>query len=308
MPLLPENSEVVDALAARRVVVVGDVVNDIVVVPRGEVRLDTDTASTIRPRPGGSAANTAAWLGSLGTPTDFVGCVGSADADEHAQTFRDHGVEPYLTSSVGVPTGTIVILVEGQHRTMLTERGANATLTSGRVTTELLENAALLHVSGYSILDGFGVSGARDLISRAAAAGVPVSVTPGSAGYLSDFGVKSFMDAIAGTTIVFPNLAEGKLMSGEADPMRIGRTLREQFEVVVLTMGAEGLIVFEGSSSTLVPAPVVQHVVDPTGAGDAMAAGFIQRWIADRDAMSAAKAGAFTAARAIMLLGGRPPV
>ena len=48
-----------------RIIVVGDVINDIVVVPRGEVRPDTDTASTIRLRPGGSAANTAVWLGSL---------------------------------------------------------------------------------------------------------------------------------------------------------------------------------------------------------------------------------------------------
>jgi beta-glucanase (GH16 family) len=54
-----------------RIVVVGDVINDIVVVPRGEVRPDTDTPSTIRPRPGGSAANTAVWLGSLGAPGDI---------------------------------------------------------------------------------------------------------------------------------------------------------------------------------------------------------------------------------------------
>lgn len=291
-----------------RIVVIGDVVNDIVVVPRGEVRLDTDTASTIRPRPGGSAANTAAWLGSLGAATDFVGCVGLADADEHEQTFREHGVEPHLQSGVGMPTGTIVILVEGQHRTMLTERGANASLTSAAVTDELLAGAGLLHISGYSILDGFGIRGARDLIGRATAAGVPVSVTPGSAGYLSDFGVKPFLEAIDGTTILFPNLAEGKLLSGEAEPMRIGAALRERFEVVVLTMGDEGLIVFEGKTATPVPAPVVQHVVDPTGAGDAMAAGFLQRWVTDRDAVAAARAGAFTAARAIMVLGGRPPI
>ena len=78
----------------RPIVVVGDVINDIVVVPRGEIRADTDTASTIRPRPGGSAANTAAWLGSLGVPVDFVGRVGIADVEYHAQLFREHGVTP----------------------------------------------------------------------------------------------------------------------------------------------------------------------------------------------------------------------
>jgi sugar/nucleoside kinase (ribokinase family) len=291
-----------------RIVVVGDVINDIVVVPRGEVRPDTDTASTIRPRPGGSAANTAVWLGSLGAKVDFVGSVGLEDADAHVEVFREAGVVPHLQLGAGLPTGTIVILVDGEHRTMLTERGANAALSSAAVTDELLAAADVLHISGYSILDGFGVVGARDLITRATAAGTAVSVTPGSAGYLSDFGVEPFLEAIAGTTVVFPNLAEGALLSGQKDPERIGAALRERFEVVVLTMGAQGLIVFEGKKHTAVPAPLIQHIVDPTGAGDALAAGFLDRWVTDRDAVAAAQEGAFVAARAIMVFGGRPPI
>lgn len=295
-------------MSGERIVVVGDVVNDIVVVPRGEVRPDTDTASTIRLRPGGSAANTAVWLGSLGAPTDFVGCVGLDDLAHHENVFRDAGVEPYLELGAGLPTGTIVILVDGERRTMLTERGANASLSSSSVTDALLAEAAVLHISGYSILDGFGVPGARDLIDRATALGVPVSVTPGSSGYIADFGAAPFLEAIAGTTVLFPNLAEGAMLSGQTDPERIGAALRERFEVVVLTMGAEGLIVFEGATSTPVPAPLIQHIVDPTGAGDALAAGFLQRWVRDRDAVAAAEAGVFVAARAIMVMGGRPPI
>lgn len=291
-----------------RVVVVGDIINDIVVVPRGEVRPDTDTASTIRLRPGGSAANTAVWLGSLGAPVDFVGAVGLEDEAHHTRVFRDAGVTPHLQVASDLPTGTIVILVDGERRTMLTERGANSKLSSTAVTDELLAQAAILHISGYSILDGFGVPGSRDLIERARAAGVPVSVTPGSSGYIEDFGAELFLEAIAGTTVLFPNLSEGELLSGQTDPERIGRALRERFEVVVLTMGAEGLIVFEGKTSTRVPAPSIQHIVDPTGAGDALAAGFLERWVTDHDALAAAEAGVFVAARAIMLIGGRPPI
>jgi len=291
-----------------RIVVVGDVINDIVVVPRGEIRADTDTASTIRLRPGGSAANTAVWIGSLGHPIDFVGCVGLDDLEEHERVFREAGVEPHLELGSGLPTGTIVILVDGERRTMLTERGANSSLSSASVTDELLAEAGVLHISGYSILDGFGAQGARDLIGRATAAGVPVSVTPGSSGYIADFGAEKFLQAIAGTTVIFPNLAEGAMLSGQTDPERIGAALRDRFEVVVLTMGAEGLIVFEGKKHTRVPAPLIQHIVDPTGAGDALAAGFLDRWVVDRDAVAAAEAGVFVAARAIMVIGGRPPI
>jgi sugar/nucleoside kinase (ribokinase family) len=295
-------------MTGQRIVVVGDVINDIVVVPRGEVRPDTDTASTIRQRPGGSAANTAAWLGSLGASVDFVGCVGIDDLEYHERVFREAGVVPHLELGTGVPTGTIVILVDGERRTMLTERGANVSLSSSSATDALIARAGVLHISGYSILDGFGAPGARDLIDRSAAAGVPVSVTPGSSGYIADFGAPAFLEAIAGTTVLFPNLAEGAMLTGETEPERIGAALRRRFEVVVLTMGAAGVMLFEGRKRVHVPAPVVQHLADPTGAGDALAAGFLDRWVTDRDAVAAAEAGTFVAARAIMVLGGRPPI
>jgi sugar/nucleoside kinase (ribokinase family) len=253
-------------MSGERIVVVGDVINDVVVVPRGEIRPDTDTASTIRQRPGGSAGNTAAWLGSVGAPVDFVGCVGLDDLADHERVFRESGVVPYLQLGTGLPTGTIVILVDEERRTMLTERGANSALASSSVTDELLAKAGVLHIS------------------------------------------EPFLEAIDGTTIVFPNLPEGRMMSGQEEPDRIGAALRERFEVVVLTMGAEGLIVYEGKKRTKVEAPNIQHILDPTGAGDALAAGFLNRWVVDRDAVAAAQEGVFVAARAIMVIGGRPPI
>jgi len=50
------------------------------------------------------------------------------------------------------------------------------------------------------------------------------------------------------------------------------------------------------------------RVVDPTGAGDAMAAGFLSSWLTDRDVLRAAQAGILVAARAVMVIGGRPVI
>jgi sugar/nucleoside kinase (ribokinase family) len=291
-----------------RIVVVGDVINDVLVMPRGELRRDTDTSSTIRPRPGGSAANTAVWLGSLGASVDLVAAVGTMDADYHTQLFRDHGVTPSLQVELGLPTGTIVIIVEGENRTMLTERGANAALASTSVTDQLLADAALLVVSGYSIFDGFGVPGIRDLIARAGAAGVRVAVTLGSLGYLSDFGAEEFQAAVDGAELAFLNADEGQFLTGESDPDRVARKLSTLFERAVLTVGAEGVIVIErGQTPVRVAAPAAR-MVDPTGAGDAFAAGFLERWLATGDMVVAAQAGVYVAARAVMVMGGRPPV
>ena len=45
-----------------RVVVFGDVIDDIIVTPTGDIRPDTDTPASIVRTAGGSAANSAAWF------------------------------------------------------------------------------------------------------------------------------------------------------------------------------------------------------------------------------------------------------
>ena len=148
-------------MSGDRIVVVGDVINDIVVVPRGEIRPDTDTASTIRLRPGGSAANTAAWLG-LARRAGRLRRVRRArrPGRSRAGVPRRGRRCPHLQLGPGLPTGTIVILVDGERRTMLTERGANSrAVAAARSPTSCWRSAGVLHISGYSILDGFGVAG-----------------------------------------------------------------------------------------------------------------------------------------------------
>lgn len=291
-----------------RVVVFGDIVNDVVAVPKTTIRPDTDTTSTIRPRPGGSAANTAAWLGSLGTPTDFVGSVGIADVEYHAAELRKQNVEPHLSIAPGLPTSTIVIIVEGEHRTMLTERGANRALSSKDVTDELLAGATVLHLTGYSLLDGPRAPGMRELIDRAHAAGVAVSLNPGSAGFIGDFGPAPFLDGIVGADILFANVQEAALLCSETTAERMAQVLSERHGLAVITQGADSVFVAEaGSKPISVPVPPVR-LVDPTGAGDAMAAGFLDSWIVEHDVLAAAQAGILVAARAVMLMGGRPVI
>lgn len=292
-----------------RIVVVGDLVNDIVVIPRGVLRSDTDTDARIQPRPGGSAANTAAWAGSIGAGVDFVGVVGSADAEMHAELLRDAGVEPHLRVEPGMPTGAIVLVVEGQSRSMFTDRGANAALRPDLLTEELLDTAGVVHVSGYSIMKDNSRGAPLEMIARTKARGTAVSIDPSSTGYLADYGVERFLDHLAGIDLIFPNLAEGQLMTGETDPLRVGASLLEHFPTVVLKQGAQGAVLFRRDMPPhAVAAPRVANFVDPTGAGDAFAAGFLARWVSDGDAEAATHQAVQVAARAVMLIGGRPPI
>lgn len=274
-----------------RFLVVGDVIDDIVAVQQGPLRTDTDTAATIRQLPGGSAANTAAWLASLGAKVAFAGAVGAPDLIRHAAALP--GVEARLVAT-NLPTGAIVVLVDGQQRSMLTSRGANAALDLGAVELDGFDH---LHLTGHPLLQSTdGGAAFTALIRRAKDAGLTVSVDPGSAGFIADFGVERFLAAIAGTDLLLPSLDEGRLLTGLEDPGEIVAAL--DFPVVVLTAGADGAYV-----PGHIPA-VAADVVDPTGAGDAFAAGFLAAY--DGDAAAAARAAVVVAARAVAQVGARP--
>lgn len=279
----------------KRIVCYGDVIDDVVAVPHGPIRDDTDTPSLIQFRAGGSPANTAAWLGSLGAGVDFVGAVGRGDAARHAAALP--GVTTHL-AEVDLPTGTIVVIVAGESRSMLTSRGANAALDPASVTPELLREAAVLHLTGHALLNDRGIG---DLIARATVVGVAVSVSPGSAGFIADYGVPEFRAAIAGASILFPSIDEGRLLTGLQEPAEVAGALERDFEHVVLTLGAAGVYV----AGELVPAVPVD-IVDPTGAGDAFCAGFLDEWVRSGDVVAAAKAGTRLASRAVTAIGARP--
>lgn len=289
----------------RRIVVAGDVIDDIVVVPRGEIRRDTDTPSTIRFRPGGSASNTAAWLGHLGAPVDFVGIVGVDDVERHSAQFAATGVTAHLEAHPDLPTGTIVVIVDDQQRAMLTERGANAEFDGEFVSDELLDAASLLYLTGHTVFGRDDSSSIERLVGRARDRGVEVAVDPGSAGYLVDRGIQTFQRVFARATVLLPSLDEGRLLTGLDDPDEIALALGEAGALVVMTMGIAGVVIAESGRVSRIEA-VTAQVVDPTGAGDAFAAGFLHEWVRTRDAVAAASAGALVASRSVTVVGGRP--
>lgn len=284
-----------------RILCVGDVIDDVIVVPEGPIRDDTDTWSTIRFRPGGSAANTAAWLAHVGAVVDLVACVGAADVARHAEALP--GVRTHFSTDPVLPTGTIIVIVEGQKRHMLTERGANAALDPDAVTDELLRESRVIHLTGHTLRNTRGLG---DLIARARAAGTAVCVAPGSAGLIADLGAATVATALAGATILMGSLEEGRLLTGLDDPSDIAVALG--VEVAVLTRGAEGVLVVSDGRVREVAAVPAREVVDPTGAGDAFTAGFLAEWVASGDPVAAAEAGARVAAEAVAQLGARPTV
>ena len=288
------------------ILVVGDVIDDVIVRPRGPIRHDTDTPSSIERHPGGSAANTAAWLGSIGADVHFFGRLGEADVARHAAELERFGVQPHLDGDPIHPTGTIVILVEGEARTMLTDRGANVIFDLDSVPDDLIASANYLHFTGHTIIDLPKREAVVRLIARAHAHEAVVSVDPATAGFIADFGVAEVLHLCAGVDILRPNEDEACLLAGVADVSTATEKLTELFPLVVTTCGGKGVLVAERGKPIVHISVDPIEVVDPTGAGDSFNAGMLGALANGASPVEAAKNGARVAAGGLLTVGARP--
>lgn len=288
------------------VLVVGDVVDDISVRALTAVTEASDTNAEIRMRPGGSAANVAAWLGSLDVPTTFVGRVGADAVERHTAALAEHGVTARLAGDDELPTATIVLqLDDAGERTMFVDRGANTRLRPTDVPETAWDGARWLHLTGYTFFDVDTRSTALGLVAQARARGLGVSIDPSTVSFLRDVGGPTFVDWVEGADLAFPNLEEARVLLDARGPHTDLDALAARFGHLVVTLGSMGAAYVSGDRREQVTAPRTR-VVDTTGAGDAFAAGFLAAWLDARDPVSALESGRAAAERCIAHLGARP--
>ena len=245
-------------------------------------------------------------MGSLGASVDFVGLVAAEDVARHSALLAGNGVTPYLLGEDELPTGAIIVIVSGERRTMLTEKGANAKLTPDAVTDRLLTGAAILHFTGYSVFSQSHQASLRNLVQRATTLGVCISVDPASSGFIADFGVDRFLESVECAHLFIANLEERRVLTGLDDPIHIAERLGDRFDVVALTLDTAGVVVVERAMPTTIVAAIPVTIIDPTGAGDTFAARFLAARVSGAGAMAAASAGARAGALAVATIGGRP--
>ncbi len=288
-----------------RVLVVGDLVDDISVRVLDDVTAASDTNAEIRLRPGGSAGNVAAWLGHLGADVVFCGRVGVDAVDRHARALTEYGVEAHVAGDPGT-TATIVLQLDREgERTMFVDRGANRGLVTDDVPPEAWTDITWLHLTGYTFFDPATRPVATDLLAEARRRDVRVSVDPSSLAFLRAAGAEEFLGWIDGADLVFPNIDEARVLIGATGPQIDLDALAARFPHVVVTLGSMGAAYLGGNERAQITAPRID-VVDTTGAGDAFAAGFLARWIAGATPEDALHGGRAAAETCVTQLGARP--
>lgn len=290
-----------------RVLVVGDVITDILVVPQGPLARGTDTAATIRQMPGGSGANQAVWLAAMGVEAHFAARVGAPDLARFARHFEGQGVAAHLAGDETNPTGTLICLVDSDgERSFLTDRGANACLGETDLPFELLDGMDWLHISGYALFEAGPRAAVLALAARARARNIAVSIDPASTGFLATVGHEAFLGWTADAEIIFPNADEAELLTGQTDPARQIAVLLEMFPRVVLKRGRDGAIYATRRGEAIAMAAQAVEVTDTTGAGDAFLAGFLAAQLRGQEPGDALAAAIAAGARAVTRLGAQP--
>lgn len=283
---------------------VGDALLDVVARPVAPLRVGSDTASVNQIGGGGSAANTAAWLGALGADVELVAATGDDPLGAQLRAeLAAVGVAPVGPVITGGRTGTCVVLVGADgERTMLPDRAASAELRPSHVEAALGRPGSLaaVHLSGYTLLDPAGRDTARAALARGRAAGALVSIDAASSGPITDAGAAEVLADLAGADLVLANDDEVEALRGEA-------AVRAVVPVLVRKSGASGASWLSADDEVRIEAPPVS-VVDTTGAGDALAAGLLAALVAGEPPERALRAGVDLAARAVGSAGGRPSV
>lgn len=298
--------------AGQRVLVVGDLVTDVVAVTDRPPAVGTDTPARIRITGGGQAANTAAWLATLGVPVTLVAAVGDDPVGrQRCAELATLGVDCAVRRVPGVATGTLVVLATGAERSMLADRGASDHLRPVDVARALADrpDTGHLHLSGYALLGAGSRAAARQALALAAGDGLTTSVDAASAAPLRQVGAATFRQWVRGVDLLLANQDEATVLAGASGAGRTGDPLRGLAGAVVVKRGPAGAV-WRDRAGGAVEAPAVEldpaTVVDPTGAGDAFAAGLLAAWLAGADPAAALRAAARAGAAAVVNPGARP--
>ena len=249
-------------MAAVIVCSIGDLTLDVLVRLSGTMAVGGDTDAEIVLSAGGQAANVAAWASALGASARFIGKRG---ADEAGRLARER-LEAVGVEVLGPETGrngVICSLVSRDgERSMAADRGAAADLGAEELDPAWLDDCDHLFVSGYALLREPVRSAAFRAAELARGHGAAVSVDLATWSAIRDAGHDDFREAVAvlGPDVVFATEDEERVVGGRLPGV-----------TWILKRGAGG-VSFDGDDRGAAP---VERVVDSTGAGDALAAGWI---------------------------------
>ncbi|MCF8008230.1 MAG: carbohydrate kinase family protein [Halanaerobiales bacterium] len=291
------------------ILVFGDINLDIVVNLQEEINFDTDSSSNISFKGGGSAANFSFWLNYLKEKVILVAKTGNdLAADYLKKEFKNKDIKFINIVNIKKETGKVVVFLNSEgERTMLTDRGANSSLNPADIKKNYFDGIDHIHLGGYSFFGGKNMEkSALKIIEIANKKNIEISFDPSSYSEIKKYGSQKILNQTKGIKFCFPNLQEGRVLSGKERPKEIIEVLNRYYQNVILTMGKDGCYISNSEQSMFIKQKLEIKKADTIGAGDAFAAGFISCYLKNNDINKAVRKANLTAFKCVKNIGGRP--
>lgn len=280
-------------MAARpRIAVVGSINMDLVIrCQRLPMPGETVMAASAMELCGGKGANQAVAAARAGGDVVMIGRVGDdAFGEKLRMNLSDGGLNTQcILTSENCSSGVAIVAVEdsGQNSIMVVP-GANGKLASADIRNHrhAIESADVLLVQLEVPL-----ATVAEAIRIASEMNIRVILDPAPApnawpGDLSPF--KKDSRPLDGISLICPNESEAARLTGLPvetidDAEAAARSLHDQgVAVVAVTLAEKGVLIFDGTFTTLIPAFKV-NAIDTTAAGDAFAGALAVRWAETND-------------------------
>jgi len=210
---------------------------------------------------GGKGQNQAVAAARAGAVTEFVGALGDdAFGREIRAGLTADGIGIGLVRSVDAPTGTALIAVDGSgENTIIVEAGANAQLVSLSPA-----DAAAIAAADVLVMQ-------LEIPLQTVTAAASAAHQSGTAVVLNAAPIRDLPDELLATVDI---LVVNEHEAAHLAATRPGVDLTDLVPTVIVTLGADGAVLYErGGAETRVAAPKVS-AVDATGAGDTFCGAF----------------------------------
>lgn len=260
---------------------------------------------------GGAESNMAMALARLGHDPAWRSRLGDDPFGRYVRNFvRGEGVRTRVEFDPDAPTGLLFKerREAGESRVFYYRDGSAASrLGPGDLPDADLAGAEWLHLTG--ITPALSAS-CRDLCERAAERcaehGVALSLDPNLRHRLwsPDEMRETLVPMFEHADVVMPGVEEGETLFGTDDPDAIAdASLDAGADVALVKLGAEGALVASDGVRERVPGYPVEDVVDPVGAGDGFAAGFLSGQLDGESLVESVRRGNAVGAFAVTVTG-----
>lgn len=255
---------------------------------------------------GGSAGNTVYALSQFGGEAYFA-CklAGDDTGDFFLGELGHNNIDTNVGArEEGISGRCVIMITPDAERTMHTYLGVSVNFSLEELDFDAAARSEYIFIEGYMVTSPPAKAAIMKLKSFAEENQVKTAMSfsdPAMLEYFKD----DINDALgAGVDMLFCNLQEGQLWSGEETIEGVCEKLKTKARRFALTLGANGALLFDGARFIEIAGNEVQ-AVDTNGAGDMFAGAFMYAVTQGLDFETAGKLASLASSRVVSLFGAR---